>query len=74
MPVGITWGRARLLLVLAASASSLGACKDPCTGLERYVCETLEDEERCMLLQDPLRREHLTRAACAGMLERLESR
>ena len=53
---------------------SFGGCTHPCDTLEVRVCEDDNDEERCDLMQDPERRELLTRKTCQGILESMEGR
>ena len=49
-------------------------CTHPCETLEVKVCDEQEDEKRCDLIQDPERREALTRKTCEGILEKMEAR
>ena len=50
------------------------ACTHPCDTLEERVCESEPDESKCELIQDPERRELLTRATCSGILDVMDKR
>ncbi len=50
------------------------ACSDPCGVLEATVCDEQEDAARCAMIQDPERRELLTRDTCEGILETMEAK
>lgn len=69
----------RLALVLALAAP-LGACDDPCEELEVKVCQVTDPrlkrqyDHHCKLMQEPLRRERLPKAACESILEHLSKR
>ena len=60
--------------VLAVASVWVGGCTHPCDALEQHVCEAEIDEARCELIQDPDRRELLTRATCEGILEAMDAR
>jgi len=59
---------------LVLLAALLGACTHPCDVLEERICEAEIDEVRCDLMQDPERRELLTRDTCDGILEIMDAR
>lgn len=63
-----------MVVALVAAAPASSACGDPCRDLEVEVCEELDDEERCALMEDPWRREHLSRSACEGILRSMARR
>lgn len=46
----------------------------PCDTLEQRVCEDDIDKKRCELIQEPERRQLLTRETCSGILETLDER
>ena len=50
------------------------ACTHPCDTLEQRVCEDDIDKARCELIQEPERRQLLTRDTCSGILETLDER
>ena len=52
----------------------VGGCTHPCAVLEERVCVTAIDETRCELIQDPDRRDLLTRETCDGILEAMDER
>jgi len=65
---------ARVARILAITSVYMAACTHPCDVLEQRVCETKIDAARCELIQDPDRRELLTRATCDGILEAMDTR
>ncbi|MCB9728940.1 MAG: hypothetical protein H6744_07590 [Deltaproteobacteria bacterium] len=71
----MTMNRARVVaLALSALGSLTAGCGDPCARLERLVCEKMDDERRCKLMEDADRREKLGRDACKSILKSLERR
>ncbi len=73
-PVFVNVPRCTRVALLTAVSVLVGSCAHPCDILEARVCETQVDEARCELLQDPQRRELLTRATCEGILDAMDGR
>lgn len=63
-----------LFATLVCLSLTLQACMHPCDTLEQRVCEDDIDKKRCELIQEPERRQLLTRDTCSGILETLDER
>ena len=66
--------RRSLFAILVYLNLTIQACVHPCDTLEQRVCEDDIDKKRCELIQEPERRQLLTRETCSGILETLDER
>lgn len=68
------------LALLLLFALPLTACSDPCGDLEAKVCEATSPKLRreyakaCKLMQEPNRRDNLTKDTCESILKHLSKR
>jgi len=64
----------RAVALMCLAILWLSGCEHPCDVLELRVCESEVDEDHCELIQDPDRRELLTRTTCDGILKKMDER